>query len=52
MRHPERPSVTELLTAKLNRPRPAGAMIERPRLYAQLERWHAARAVVIHAPVG
>ncbi|MCB0074875.1 MAG: AAA family ATPase, partial [Caldilineaceae bacterium] len=44
--------MTELLTAKLNRPRLAGAMIERPRLYAQLDRWCAVRAVVIHAPAG
>jgi len=41
-----------LLTAKITKPNYAAGIIDRPRLYRQLDRWQDFRAVVIHAPAG
>ncbi len=41
-----------LLTAKITKPNYVPGIIDRPRLYRQLDRWQEFRAVVIRAPAG
>lgn len=41
-----------ILSAKLTRPIVPPGVIDRPRLYGQLDRWQGVRAIAVHAPAG
>jgi LuxR family maltose regulon positive regulatory protein len=41
-----------LYITRITKPKVPSALVERPRLYRQLDRWQEMRTIIIHAPVG